>query len=95
MKRILKIIIGLLAGLAAILAAAALAIIVLHSSADMEEPEFTPSPGVAECSDSLRVWKDNYLRYDRSGLMEMRISGSAFERGEAIGKLAPDLLKAQ
>ena len=38
MKRILKIIIGLLAGLSAILAAAALAIIVLHSSADMEEP---------------------------------------------------------
>ena len=95
MKRILKITLGLLAGLAAILAAAALAIIVLHSSADLEEPEFTPSPGVAECSDSLRVWKDNYLRYDRSGLMEMRISGSAFERGEAIGKLAPDLLKAQ
>ena len=80
MKRILKITLGLLAGLAAILAAAALAIIVLHSSADLEEPEFTPSPGVAECSDSLRVWKDNYLRYDRSGLMEMRISGSAFER---------------
>ena len=44
MKKFLKIMIGLLAGLAALLAAAALAIVFLHSSPDLEEPEFTPSP---------------------------------------------------
>ncbi|MGM9739472.1 MAG: C45 family autoproteolytic acyltransferase/hydrolase [Candidatus Cryptobacteroides sp.] len=67
----------------------------MHASVDLEEPEFLPDTSRAEYSDSLRLWKDNYLKINPSGLIEMRISGSAFERGEAIGKLAPDLLKAQ
>ncbi|MGN1233091.1 MAG: C45 family autoproteolytic acyltransferase/hydrolase [Candidatus Cryptobacteroides sp.] len=70
-------------------------VIGMHSSVDLEEPAFLPDSSRAEYSDSLRVWKDNYLKINPSGLIEMRISGSAFERGEAIGKLAPDLLKAQ
>ena len=34
----------------------------------------------------------NALRLSESGLWEMRVIGNAFERGEAIGKLAPELL---
>lgn len=37
----------------------------------------------------------NALRLSESGLWEMKICGNAFERGEAIGKLAPQLLYEQ
>lgn len=95
MKKFFRILKIALAGFVSILLAAALGVVGLHSAVDLEEPEFSPCPGEALCSDSIRVWKDNYLRFSTSGLMEMRVSGSAFERGEALGKLAPDLLKEQ
>lgn len=95
MRRILKILIWSFSCIAAVILFAGLAVVGLHSSVDMKEPAFTPDTTRAEFHDSLRVWKGNYLRVNPSGLMEMRIEGSATERGEAIGKLAPDLLEAQ
>lgn len=89
----------LLWGFACILAVAlvlATVCVALHATADLDEPEFSPTEGNAEIvSDSLRRWKDNALRINAEGLWEMKVSGSAFERGEAIGKLAPDLLYIQ
>ena len=89
----------LLWGFACILAVAlvlATVCVALHATADLDEPEFSPTEVNAEIvSDSLRRWKDNALRINAEGLWEMKVSGSAFERGEAIGKLAPDLLYIQ
>lgn len=95
MNRFLKIFIRIFAGIASFLMLAVLLVVGLHASVDLREPHFTPDSSPAEYSDSLRVWKDNYLKINPSGIMELRVSGSACERGEAIGKLVPDLLKAQ
>lgn len=72
-----------------------LAGVAFFETVDMLEPQFTPDPGTAVVSDSIRVWKDNYAKFNKYGIVEMRISGNAFERGEAIGKLVPDLLAEQ
>ncbi len=69
---------------------------ILHASADFAEPEFTPSEGEAVVvSDSLRRWNDSAVRLNADGLWEMKVSGTPFERGEAIGKLVPDLVRNQ
>lgn len=92
----LKTVMWALGGVIAIVLCLVAVCIVLHSTADLDEPEFTPSEGDAvRVSDSLRVWKGNALRLDDDGLWEMKVSGSPLERGEAIGKLAPDLLYEQ
>ena len=95
-KAVLKTILWTVAGVLAIVMVIVAVCIVLHSTADLDEPEFTPSEGSATVvSDSLRIWKDDALRIGADGLWEMKVSGSPLERGEAIGKLAPDLLYAQ
>ncbi len=69
---------------------------ILHASADFAEPEYTPSEGEAVVvSDSLRRWNDSAVRLNADGLWEMKVSGTPFERGEAIGKLVPDLVRNQ
>ncbi len=69
---------------------------ILHASADFAEPEYTPSEGDAVVvSDSLRRWNDSAVRLNADGLWEMKVSGTPFERGEAIGKLVPDLVRNQ
>lgn len=100
MARIFKIVLKtaawVVAGLAAAAAAMAAVCVWLHATADLDEPEFEPSEGNAvQVSDSLRIWKDNALRLSAEGLWEMKVSGSPLERGEAIGKLAPELLYQQ
>lgn len=96
LRMVLKAVIWMFAGLIATVLCLVAVCIVLHSTADLDEPEFIPSEGSAvQVSDSLRVWKDNALRLGADGLWEMKVSGSPLERGEAIGKLAPDLLYAQ
>ena len=68
----------------------------LHATADLNEPDFVPSEKCAvKLSDSLRVYGGNTLRLNADGLWVMSVAGSAFERGEAIGKLAEDLLYMQ
>ena len=95
-KFFLKLLLWGLAGVLAVALVLATVCVVLHATADLDEPEFSPTEGNAEIvSDSLRRWKDNALRINAEGLWEMKVSGSAFERGEAIGKLAPDLLYIQ
>lgn len=95
-KFFLKLLLWGLAGVLAIALMLATVCVALHATADLDEPEFSPTEGNAEIvSDSLRRWKDNALRINAEGLWEMKVSGSAFERGEAIGKLAPDLLYIQ
>lgn len=68
----------------------------LYLSADMLTPQHTfASSGEVIKSDSLRQYNGNYLRHSTSGLWELKVSGDAFERGEAIGKLSSDLLYYQ
>ena len=57
------------------------------------ETETSDSPrAIAPTANPAEV---NALRLSESGLWEMRVIGNAFERGEAIGKLAPQLLYEQ
>lgn len=73
-----------------------LIITALYFSADMMTPKHTPqSAGEMTRVDSLRQYEGNYLRHSTSGLWEMKVSGDAFRRGEAIGKLSADLLYYQ
>lgn len=68
----------------------------LYLSADMLTPQHTfASSGEVIKSDSLRQYNGNYLRHSTSGLWELKVSGDAFDRGEAIGKLSSDLLYYQ
>lgn len=69
---------------------------VLYLSADMLTPEYSPQAGGEIVrTDSLREYEGNYLRHSNSGLWELKVSGNAFRRGEAIGKLSSDLLYYQ
>jgi len=94
MRKILKYTAWSLGGL---FTALFLFILGLYFSADMLTPEYTP-PSTGEVvirTDSLRQYAGNYLRQSRSGLWELKVSGNAFQRGEAIGRLSPDLLYYQ
>ena len=42
-----------------------------------------------------RILQDNWLRLDSTGIWEMYIEGSPFERGQAVGLLCEDLLDYQ
>lgn len=68
----------------------------LYFTADMEQPTYRmPGNNVRIARDSLRTYRGNWLRYSGSGLWEMRVRGDGFQRGEAIGRLMPDLLYRQ
>ena len=69
----------------------------LYFSADMLTPEYIPATSAKEVlyTDSLREYNDNYLRHSQSGLWELNVKGTGFQRGEAIGKLSSDLLYYQ
>ncbi len=96
LKILLKIFLWIFAGILTLALCVVLFCMILHASADFAEPEFVPSEGEATIvSDSLRRWNNSAVRLNADGLWEMKVSGSAFERGEAIGKLAPDLVRYQ
>lgn len=83
-------------GIGLLLVAVVLFVAVLYFSADMLTPEYTPrAAGEVARTDSLRQYEGNYLRHSNSGLWELKVSGNPFQRGEAIGKLSPDLLYHQ
>lgn len=70
----------------------------LYFSADMKEPQhiFADSREVQSFHyDSIRTYGDDWLRQNKYGLWEMKISGSDFDRGYAAGKLTEDLLYYQ
>lgn len=68
----------------------------LYLSADMLTPVYTStSTSKVIIEDSLRQYNNNYLRHSTSGLWELKVNGNGFQRGEAIGKLSPDLLYYQ
>lgn len=97
LKRIGKI--GLIIG-CLILAVALIpfiAFVYLYLTADFKKPVgFEPvDRQIEKIGDSLRTYGADTLRLGRSGLWEMKIGGSPFERGEAYGKLAQDLLYEQ
>lgn len=95
-KTIKKTIKYAVCGVGVLLAAIILFVAVLYFSADMLTPEYTPrKSSEAVLSDSLRQYAGNYLRQSQSGLWELKVGGNAYERGEAIGKLSPDLLYYQ
>lgn len=68
----------------------------LYQSADMRYPKiFALYDGEADVQEGVRHYAGNYLRHSTSGLWELKVKGNAFQRGHAIGKLAPDLLYYQ
>ena len=69
----------------------------LFFSADMCVPEITETIPEHELikEDTYRQWGDNYLRQSETGLWELKVSGSDYERGVAIGKMSDDLLYYQ
>ena len=68
----------------------------LYYSADMLTPHYvSTSTEQVVTTGSLRKYRGNFLRHSKSGLWELKVHGSAFERGEAIGKLSSDLLYYQ
>lgn len=93
-KKILKY--SLIAFIAIILILCGTIAYLIHS-ADMCQPEISE----AIANDSLtfeedyRQWGNNYMRHSESGLWEMKLTGSDFQRGVAFGKLAKDLLYYQ
>ncbi|MGM9738273.1 MAG: C45 family autoproteolytic acyltransferase/hydrolase [Candidatus Cryptobacteroides sp.] len=95
MSVLLKIFKWLAVSIVSLVAAIAILCLVMHSTVDLKEPAFTPARGEAVVTDSLRIWNGNYFRINPSGLLEMRVAGNASGRGEAMGKLIPDLLEAQ
>ncbi len=83
-------------GTGLLLLAIVLFVATLYFSADMLTPDYTSqSTGEVTQTDSLRQYEDNFLRHSDSGLWELKVSGNAFQRGEAIGKLSSDLLYYQ
>lgn len=66
-------------------------------SADMCQPEINESiPNDSLIyEENFRQWGQNYMRHSESGLWEMKLKGSDFQRGVAFGKLASDLLYYQ
>ena len=83
-------------GIGLLLATIVLFVTILYFSADMLTPDYTPQPaGEVVWTDSLRQYEGNYLRHSNSGLWELKVSGNAFQRGEAIGRLSSDLLYYQ
>lgn len=72
-------------------------VLYLVLTVDMMEPKLT-EPVLSHQlvkTDNYRQWGDNYLHRSKSGLWELKVSGSDFERGLAIGKLSEDLLYYQ
>lgn len=68
----------------------------LYFTADMKQPKGGVIPDWQVADNGLyRQWGDSYLRQSESGLWELKVSGEAFDRGVAIGKLTDSLLYFQ
>lgn len=70
----------------------------MYFSADMRIPEITEKTPDYELimEDNYRQWGDSsFLRKSESGLWELKVTGSDYERGIAIGKMSKDLLYYQ
>ncbi|MBK5720107.1 choloylglycine hydrolase [Dysgonomonas sp. Marseille-P4677] len=69
----------------------------MYFSADMCIPEITEKVPDHKLiiEDNYRQWGENYLRKSESGLWELKVTGSDYERGTAIGKMSEDLLYYQ
>ena len=69
----------------------------LYFTADFKKPVGFAASGlqVEELGDNFRVCGPDTLRLSSSGLWEAKLCGGAFERGEAYGKLAKDILYEQ
>lgn len=95
LKKILKY---LTFSLLAIVVTVLIALIVLYRTADMKQPRLSadslPSYELV-MTDSLRAYGPHKLILNKSGLWELHIQGSPFERGYATGQLMPDLLYYQ
>ncbi len=94
-KHIFKI--GLIT-LASLVLIAILTISYLIWTADMLQPQITeeevPQYELIE-EENYRQWGNSFLRQSETGLWELKVSGDAFERGLARGKLSKDLLYYQ
>lgn len=69
----------------------------LYLSADTCKPTISEEiPNYELISEpDYRQWGDNYLRKSETGLWELKVSGSDYNRGVAIGKMSEDLLYYQ
>lgn len=92
-----KVIKWFLIVVAALIAVMTMTVACLYMSADVLEPEHRfEFAEVVRHDDSLSVYRDvNWLRKSRSGILELKVCGDAFSRGEAAGKLMEPLLYYQ
>ncbi len=69
----------------------------LYFTADMKKPVgFEPRNGqVVVSDDGVSAYGNDTLRLGQSGWWEAKLCGGAFERGEAYGKLAQDIIYRQ
>ncbi len=68
----------------------------LYFTADMKQPKGGTVPDWQVVDNGqYRQWGDSHLRQSESGLWELKISGTPFDRGVAIGKLTDSLLYFQ
>lgn len=69
----------------------------LYFTADMQQPEgFEPHDGQVQVdANGIRAYGADTMRFSANGLWEVKLCGNAFERGEAYGKLAQDIVYQQ
>ncbi len=69
----------------------------LYFTADMQQPEgFEPHDGQVQVdANGIRAYGADTMRFSANGLWEVKLCGNAFERGEAYGKLAQDIIYRQ
>jgi hypothetical protein len=95
MKKLLKIIAWILGSLLLLITGL---IIYVRSVARIDEPlvdETAFQDEATEIDSGLWRLNENWFRQSESGLYELYVEGSPFERGLAIGKLSHDLIRYQ
>lgn len=96
MKRLIKIIAWLLASLLLVFISL---VIYVRTVAQIEEPQISSAniskTEVEHLDSALTRFNKSWFRKSESGLYELYVEGSPYERGVAIGKLSQDLIRYQ
>lgn len=96
MRKLFKILKITLLSVSALIILLALWLSYLYFTADMKQPEGRAIANLQVVhNEGYTRWGDSYLRQSESGLWELLVSGDAFDRGVAIGKLTDSLLYFQ
>lgn len=97
MRILKKTLLIILISLFAIIVGIASVTAILYFSADMKQPNIVSASTAIPVAEykNHRQWGENYLRQNDMGLWELKVKGSPYERGIAMGKLTEDLVYYQ